>query len=81
MKASFNGLSTQPVTDDCLREGKLSVGVFSPSSISFNDNAIHRKKFHSSKPQGGVGGGGVLPYKSGGGARRTVRPGKQTTTN
>ena len=80
MKASFNGLSTQPVTDDCLREGKLSVGVFSPSSISFNDNAIHRKKFHSSKPQGG-GEGGVLPYKSGGGARRTVRSGKQTTTN
>ena len=34
-------------------EGKLSVGLFSPSSITFNDNAIVRKfyakKFHSSK--------------------------------
>ena len=39
----------QPVTDCRLMEEKLSTGVFSPSSISFNDNAMHRKKFHSSK--------------------------------
>ena len=34
-------------------EGKLSIGRFSPSSTSFNDNAIvgkfYHKKFHSSK--------------------------------
>ena len=36
-----------------LMEGKLSVGISRPSSISFNDNSIVRnfypKKFHSSK--------------------------------
>ena len=35
---------SQPVTDSRLMEGKLSIGVFSPSSISFNDNANHYKK-------------------------------------
>ena len=34
-------------------EGKLSIGLFRPSSIAFNDNAIVRnfypKNFHSSK--------------------------------
>ena len=40
---------SQPVTDCRLIEGKLSMGVFSPSSISFTDNAIYRKKLHSSK--------------------------------
>ena len=34
-------------------KGELSIGLFSPISISFNDNAIVRnfypKKFHSSK--------------------------------
>ena len=44
---------SQPANDRRLMEGKLSIGLFSPSSISFNVNAIVRnfylKKFHSSK--------------------------------
>ena len=39
----------QPATDCHLMEGKLSIRAFSPSSISFNDNAIRRKKVYSSK--------------------------------
>ena len=31
-----------PATERSLMQGKLSVGLFSPSSISFNDNAIVR---------------------------------------
>ena len=42
------------LTTDCsLMEGKLSIVLFSPSSISFNDNTIVRnfypRKYHSSK--------------------------------
>ena len=33
---------SQPATDCSLMEGKLSIVLFSPSSISFNDNTIVR---------------------------------------
>ena len=40
---------SQLVTDCRLMQGKLFIGAFSPRSISFNDNAIRRRKFHFSK--------------------------------
>ena len=51
-KSIFSEYS-QPATDCRLLEEKLSIGLFSPSSISLNNNAIVRnfypKKFHSTK--------------------------------
>ena len=45
----LNQAYSQTLTDCRLMEGKLFVRVFSPSSISSNDNTIRHKKFRSSK--------------------------------
>ena len=51
--APANLFPSHPATDCNLMKVKLSIRPSSPSSISFNDNAIVRnfypKKFHSSK--------------------------------
>ena len=41
----FKQVYSQPATDCRLMDGKLSIGIFSPSSISFNNNAIVRNLY------------------------------------
>ena len=51
MQSFDSNKHSQPATNCRLIEGKVSISIFSPSSLSFNDNAIvsnfYTKKFYA----------------------------------